>query len=322
MNNELSLRNRCSFLLQYYGSWQLRKLCNRIVGKKIRSKHYAGKKVIEPNKGNEILLKMIEKNQPFMAGRLGGTEIFVMAEILRSECLHKNYDMNRLKQLNLLSGFTENDNESYWEFNHIMLEAVKECDLMGVWYNQMEDWVCKKYMRKEAVLTDRKVYDFWNWDVPFSSALEGKKVLVIHPFAETIEGQYIKREELFKNVKVLPEFELKTIKAVQTLAENNDERFSSWFEALDYMYYEAMNQDFDIALIACGAYGFPLAAKLKKAGKSAIHMGGVLQVLFGIKGVRWDSNPAVSSMYNQYWSRPSENEKVKNSNKVENGCYW
>ena len=43
--------------------------------------------------------------------------------------------------------------------------------------------------------------------------------------------------------------------------------------------------DYDIALIGCGAYGFPLAAHAKRMGKQAIHMGGSLQLLFGIRGV-------------------------------------
>ena len=34
--------------------------------------------------------------------------------------------------------------------------------------------------------------------------------------------------------------------------------------------------DFDIALIACGAYGFPLASRIKNMGKIAIHCGGPL----------------------------------------------
>ena len=68
--------------------------------------------------------------------------------------------------------------------------------------------------------------------------------------------------------------------------------------------------------------GFPLAAKLKKAGKKAIHMGGVLQVLFGIKGASWDNDPVVSSLYNEYWVRPSDSEKPKSFGTVEGGCYW
>lgn len=322
MNRELNQFDRFSFLLSYYGPWQFRKMYRKVTGNKLRSRHYAGKRVIEPNSGNDYLIRLIEKNEPFMAGRLGGTEIFAMAEILRSECLHKDYDMNRLNQLNILSGFTEKDNESYWKFNHIMLEAVKNCDLMGVWYNQMEDWVCKKYMNKKSILTHRITYDFWNWDTPFTSALKGKKVLVIHPFSETIESQYAKREKLFKNPDVLPEFELVTVMAVQTLANQADERFSSWFEALDYMYEEAIKKDFDIALIACGAYGFPLAARLKEAGRSAIHMGGVLQVLFGIKGKRWDNIPEVVKLYNEYWVRPSQEEKFIGAEGIEGGCYW
>lgn len=81
----------------------------------------------------------------------------------------------------------------------------------------------------------------------------------------------------------MPEFELKVLKAVQTLAGGQDDRFTDWFEALDYMYCEALKMEFDVAIIGCGAYGMPLAAKLKQAGKKAVHLGGVTQILFGIK---------------------------------------
>ena len=54
--------------------------------------------------------------------------------------------------------------------------------------------------------------------------------------------------------------------------------------ALNYMFDEAMKKNFDVAIIGCGAYGFPLAAKLKQAGKIVIHLGGATQLLFGIIG--------------------------------------
>ena len=47
-------------------------------------------------------------------------------------------------------------------------------------------------------------------------------------------------------------------------------------------------QDYDICLIGAGAYGFPLAAHVKRKGKKAIHLGGALQLLFGVKGKRWE----------------------------------
>ena len=69
---------------------------------------------------------------------------------------------------------------------------------------------------------------------PWTRILKGKKVLVIHPFDNTIKQQYAKRELLFENPDILPEFELITLKAIQTIAGNKSE-FADWFEALAFM---------------------------------------------------------------------------------------
>ena len=148
-------------------------------------------------------------------------------------------------------------------------------------------------------------------------------MLVIHPFKDTILSQYEKREKLFENPEIFPELaDLRVVKAVQTIAGNRDERFGDWFEALDWMYTEAMKADFDVSIIGCGAYGFPLAAKLKEAGKQAIHMGGATQLLFGIKGGRWDTHPVISKLYNEHWVRPAASETPNSIQRVEGGCYW
>ena len=63
-------------------------------------------------------------------------------------------------------------------------------------------------------------------------------------------------------------------------------------------------------------------AHAKRRGKQAIHLGGPLQILFGIKGKRWDDIPSVSKFYNEYWTRPSDEETPVNNTKVEGGCYW
>lgn len=59
----------------------------------------------------------------------------------------------------------------------------------------------------------------------------------------------------------------------------------------------------------------------QRMGKKAVHLGGATQILFGIKGKRWDENPAVSKFYNEYWVRPLPEESVRKNN-VEGGCYW
>lgn len=90
--------------------------------------------------------------------------------------------------------------------------------------------------------------------------------------------------------------------------------------------------DYDIALIGCGAYGFPLAAHAKRMGKQAVHLGGALQLLFGIKGHRWETmeygtdilprGGMYMEMFNEHWVRPTVAETPRTAQKVENACYW
>lgn len=102
--------------------------------------------------------------------------------------------------------------------------------------------------------------------------------------------------------------------------------FFTWFDALEWMENEIAHRDFDIALIGCGAYGFPLAAFIKRLGKKAIHLGGVLQLLFGIRGARWESSDYFGGKYkilfNEYWIRPGGTLRPANASSVENACYW
>ena len=148
-------------------------------------------------------------------------------------------------------------------------------------------------------------------------------MLVIHPFEESIRKQYSRRTVLFQNEKVLPPFDLLTLKAVQSLGSIHDRsRFQNWFEALNWMEEKVNSLTFDIALIGCGAYGLPLAAHVKRMGKKAVHLGGATQILFGIKGARWEGIPEISKLFNEYWIRPAEEEKPDNYKQIEGGSYW
>jgi hypothetical protein len=127
---------------------------------------------------------------------------------------------------------------------------------------------------------------------------------------------------LFENKDVLPNFNLITIKAPQTIGFNHSE-FTNWEEAFCYLKSEIDKVNFDIAIIGCGSYGFPLGGYIKTIGKKAIHLGGATQILFGIKGKRWENNSnRIIEFYNDYWVRPNEKEKPKNYENIEGGCYW
>jgi len=69
--------------------------------------------------------------------------------------------------------------------------------------------------------------------------------------AETINAQYKRRELIHKDSRILPEFNLKTIKAVQSITGMKPEKFDNWFDALHYMEDEIDKIDYDICLFVC-----------------------------------------------------------------------
>lgn len=286
-------------------------------------REYLGKRFLKSDEANEKITNYIISGKPFMVTRYGGTEMNMLGAYFDKLFLHREeWFQSATVQMCELSGFFPENQELATKFSSYLLDVSKYIDLLGIWNLFMEDYICEQYVQSAEYTKLRNLEPYYAENVdPWSKALAGKKVVVVHPFAESIQIQYKKRKEIWKDKCILPEFELQTIKAVQTLADQDDDRFNNWFEALDYMIEECRKIDFDIAIIGCGAYGMPLAAEIKHMGKGAIHLGGALQILFGIKGKRWDNHPVISQFYNDAWIRPIE-QRPDGYKKVEEGCYW
>ena len=283
-------------------------------------RHYAGKPYWDIDTVNQKIAALISSGTPFMMGRFGAVELFNMRvdEFHRTGKRGKAFDM-----LFTNAGFFPNDPTLLPRFHEIMKEACREVDVLGAWQNPFEDYYIKKYCTSLQAITRLAYIEPWRNDFPWSSALEGKRVLVVHPFEDSILSQYKNRDKLFADKRVLPEFELLTLKAVQTAGDSTDSRFPDWFAALDWMCKRCDSMDFDIALVGCGAYGFPLAAHIRRMGKQAVHFGGSLQLLFGIRGRRWDEgDPFMSAMYNDYWTYPLTSERPAGSSRIEGSIYW
>lgn len=296
---------------------------DRIRGYLKNRKVIGNTRVMSTRQANIYIKRLIDSKEPFFVGRFGSTELFALRTF--DFQVRPQYKKS-LAQMQMCAGFFSANEKMGEKFKDLMLESIPEADVMGIWMLPFEKYYLNKYGSKKLKTT--YLLDFEPWSCAaesWSAALKGKKVLVIHPFAETIESQYQKREKIFANTDILPEFELKTLKAIQTMGGERDDRFHTWFEALEFMHQEAMKIDFDIAIVGCGAYGFPLAAKLKKSGKQVIHLAGATQLLFGIKGKRWEENEVfryIQKYFNDSWINPREEDRPKHANRVEGGCYW
>lgn len=291
--------------------------------------------VLDLESGNALLKQMIESGRPFMAGRFG-TELKALRNYMEIE-IHKQGGLKKLlagikgfshdwnpqikQQLKDLTGVFPATDEMMHRFSVLYNKHIKNIDILGVWYFLKHEYSTIHQCRPQAKLIPALSLEPFRFKVPWSSALANKKVLIVHPFAKSIQRQYKQRDLIFPGRNVLPEFELKLLKAVQSLGGENTE-FSNWVEAYDYMCNEIQKQDFDVAIIGAGAYGLPLASFVKQLGKQAIQMGGATQLLFGIKGKRWDENGFGDEFYNDSWIRPAEEERPLYAEAVEGACYW
>lgn len=290
----------------------------------------------DPDRASEMIYNLLSSDKPCMIARFGSTEMLALVNYLgvnskthsiidyiRGKQSEWWWNKNVMNQMQQWSGFFPPTPENMQKFGDMMMGDIKYVDILGSWLSQ--EYYFFKYLPKVSLINLELLNPFWS-QKPWSRVLYGKKILVVHPFAETIKSQYFNREKLFKDKNVLPDFELFTLKAVQSLGGKSDQ-FENWFDALNWMKHEMDKIDYDICLIGCGAYGFPLAAHAKRMGKKAVHLGGSLQLLFGIRGKRWeDPNYNIkynySTFMNDFWVKPDTTEIPQDAVKVEGGCYW
>lgn len=298
--------------------------------------------ITDPDKASELIYNLLATGKPCMIARYGSTEMFAITNYLGVTAKHHSawkyiqgkqfawwWENNVKDQMTRWSGFFPATEENLMKFGEMMVEDSKQVDILGSWLST------EQYLNEQLKSASRvhlmQLEPFWGTK-PWSRALKGKRVLVVHPFSETIKTQYNKRHELFLKDDTLPDFEvLEVVRAVQSIG--GESSYKDWFDALNFMKSEIEKHDFDVCLVGCGAYGFPLAAHVKRMGKQAVHLGGALQLLFGIRGNRWeDPNYGVkewgipsgtySGLSNEYWVRPSKEEKPKTAGQVEGSCYW
>ena len=291
---------------------------------------------------NRIILDVLSKNEPCMIGRFGSSEMEALLNYIGIKFQKRNvlkyitnrqlkwwWDKDMMRHTETNTGFFPSNSENLSRFGELLLKDATQLDVLGSWLTG-EKYIRHLYPNIPEIKLP--LIEPFHSSNPWTRWLKNKDVVVVHPFAESIKSQYKKRELLFSNPDILPEFKsLRIIPAVQSLG-GVDNGFKDWFEALEWMKSELDKHAYDIVLIGCGAYGFHLAAHAKRTGHKAVHLGGVLQLLFGIKGRRWEKvfpcekwgmpSDSYIKFFNEYWVRPTKNETPLFADKIENACYW
>lgn len=316
----------------------LRKIINMLAGSPKDSAIDESRVQYSDNDANGFIYRQIsesiQQNRGFALCKLGTAELgMIVSRMMQGKWIFDDYKKylrgypvplfydKQIRDMGNNAGLFPATREMAEQFDDLMLEDIKEIDILAS-YAWKERYIETLIAHCTKVNLDGYYAPFL-FEHPWTRVLEGKRVLIVHPFADSIKQQYAKRIVLFDNPEVLPEFaSLRVVKAVQTQAGSRCE-FADWFAALNHMKQEMEKEDFDIALIGCGAYGLPLTVHAKRLGKIGIHLAGWTQMLFGIYGKRWlTDQPQYARFIKDSWVRPSGDEVISGARKVEGGCYW
>lgn len=260
----------------------------------------------------------LTEGKPFLASRLGWFEAYAVGYRDKFGAITPGI---REKMWNTPGIFPQTD-EQFASFHAEYTRCMASIDVLGLMRCPYEAEVIERYT-SQAFLCQLQDLEPYYHPVPWSQYLLGLRVLVVNPFAASIERQYQSvREKLFLDPNVLPSFQLIAFKPPQTLCGNSD-GYDCWNDALASTREKIANIEFDAAIIGCGAYGLPLGSFVKSLGKPCVHMGGATQALFGVAGSRWTREKTpIQCLINSHWTRPSEDERPPNWQDAEKGCYW
>jgi len=295
--------------------------------------------------------KALETNQPIVIGKIGANELLLIYcyHLISQVRMPNGYPPDVLREIEFGAGLYPVDKPTIEQFISVYLDSLRSIDIFASWndrFIEFERALYSSYISKpdkqslnggiveltalESFYTSR---DYW-WQTLFS----GRCVLVISPFVDSIQKQLEpgKREKVwrgrwkdfwpddikFKFIKFEHPWSLlsKEEQANPTLEESKlfMDKLKRFEKEIDLI------GDFDIALIGAGCYSLPLCNFIKNTkSRIAFHLGGGLQMMFGVYGARWDiSNGIFKDYVNDAWIRPSGNEVPGGFKKQENGAYF
>jgi hypothetical protein len=323
----------------------------------------AMRRTITATDGNQMIRERLCSNEPFIAGRGGDSELLIVEDVINGLTPQVRGWPRRH------SGIYPETPESLQVFGDTYYEAMRSLrapDLFAFFQHRttVEDVVLPLTLAKSVGLINEDALSPFFFPIdPWSACLRNKTVLIVHPFVESIRCQLRRRDLLFPHSPdTLPPFTFKFVKSFQCMGEQPLPH-RDWNETMhaSIRLLDAAGH-FDVALIAAGSYGLPLAVYCKTVKRaSAIVAGGSLQMLFGLRGMRWDRlypsgfkpslypkdfNPkyiggklvtptnhlfnntddevqTTPSLYNSNWMYPLRQDTVINPGKLEHGSpYW
>lgn len=297
--------------------------------------------------GAAWLSQKIAEGVPFAAGKLGTAECDVIAFYLahRQVSMPDNlpYPHQILKNIFLNAGLfpaTEATADAYALY--MVTTVLPMIDGIAEWNPCTplnENLILNHHARLAVRFPARSLEPYYSekpenrWTLVATGGTEPKRPLVVvSPFAESIKAQWGYQDRVWSTGPRIwiSDAKIETVRAgySPSLAGTGSGAWprgvqeGGWHAAIRWMADSVAAKSPKLAIVGCGALSLPLCVALKTRGIAAIHTGGATQILFGIKGSRWETHSVISTFFNDAWIRPSTAEIPTHAEHVEGGCYW
>jgi hypothetical protein len=275
-----------------------------------------------------VRLSLLER-QPLLVGKIGANELQLLYWTERLKLQGRSFTRRHVHFWNLRTcasnaGLKPRTRSSYRQFGVLLRKAALAVDHLGVWQVYQDPAERTLYRHLGLTCEYHNLFHLCPWFADpacaWPQSLAGRKLFVVSPFLESILAQYPRREQIWAaRPGLLPDCQISGYRFPYLISRDCT---LSWQEVYAQVAAMMRETDFDVALLGCGALGLPLGLLAKQLGRHAIHMGGFLQVLFGIHGSRFRQDQAYAELFNQHWIAPADSETPMEAKSIENGCYW
>jgi hypothetical protein len=302
---------------------------------------YGGPDSTEITVGADRIMKTMQYVTPFFIGRNGSTEQAALSFWFTFRKSGVTWPYHLRRNLYIGAGVWPPTDESLdkWAQEYMKALGLVDCIAAG-WYKPFSDSesAILDYAAPQAFRTTLRSLEPY-YTIPkfrWTRQLTGKRVAVVTSFFKTVSEQTRSPEHIYSIWNSLKEPEtilpstttwipIRTYYTSEVAMGDSTEwpaGIYNWEDAVNYTVESVMASGATVAIIGCGGLGMIIGARLKELGISVVIMGGAIQVLFGIKGRRWEKHNVISKFWGPSWVWPRDDETPTGAFNLEGACYW
>ena len=163
--------------------------------------YYRGR--LSPEEANLLLYHRLRQGQPVLAGKLGSVESRLLGEFRYGALGLARFSRRSRQQAHQNAGIFPIDDASLEIAAAELWMALQQLELLGCWPVEYQARLLMD-LPQPPLRCEMPDLEPFGHLLPWTAALEGLRVLVLHPFSRSFAQQWQRREQLFPQRPVLP----------------------------------------------------------------------------------------------------------------------